>query len=84
LVRNHPLDYFSRHAQQRATRKLMTEDDRKAILHGYELRIQLMMLDLDEELQVFGARIDHVDIDTRKFANMKTEIHTKQRQHKRK
>jgi hypothetical protein len=50
-------------------------EDLKAILQGYELRIQQMMLDLDEKLQVFGVRIDHVEIDASTFA---TKIHTKE------
>lgn len=46
------------------------------ILKHAERKIQRIMLDLDEQLIDVGARVDSVDVDTRNFANMKTEIHT--------
>jgi hypothetical protein len=42
-----------------------------------ENKIQRLLLDLDEKLAPF--RIDHVEVDTRNFANMRTEIHVKGR-----
>ena len=42
-----------------------------------ENQIQKLLWDLDGKLAPF--QIDRVEIDTRKFENMRTEIHTKER-----
>lgn len=38
-------------------------------------QIQKIMITLDEKLSLTGRQIDTVSVDTRNFANMKTEIH---------
>ena len=48
----------------------------KTVLSRTENAIQKLLLELDEELISFGTRVDHIEVDTRNFANMKTEIHT--------
>jgi hypothetical protein len=49
----------------------------EALLFVVEKKIVLLLLTLDEQLGIaLGKRIDHVEVDTRNFANMKTEIHT--------
>lgn len=40
-----------------------------------ERKIQRLLLDLEELLVSEGLRIDHVEVDTRNFAKMETEIH---------
>ncbi len=39
-----------------------------------EHQIQKIMLDLDGELREMGMRVDHVRVDTRRWANMQVEI----------
>jgi hypothetical protein len=41
-------------------------------LRQAEHRIQRILIDLEEET---GKRIDHVEVDTRNFAQLRTEIH---------
>lgn len=43
----------------------------EAALKRAEKRIQRIMIDLEEEV---GKRIDHVEVDTRNFANFATDI----------
>jgi hypothetical protein len=48
----------------------------QALLAVVENKIQLLLLTLDEQLGIaLGKRICGVEVDTRNFANMKTEIH---------
>ncbi len=37
-------------------------------------RIQRILLDLDEELRAKGVRVDYVEVDTRRFGAMATNI----------
>jgi hypothetical protein len=43
-----------------------------ALLKRAEGRIQSILIEVEEET---GKRVDHVDVDTRNFANLRTEIH---------
>ena len=45
-----------------------------ALLEKAERTIQTAMLDLEEALAGSGWRADHVEMDTRTFANMKAEV----------
>jgi hypothetical protein len=51
-------------------------EDLKTIIHGHELNIQQMMLDLDKKLSIFNVSTDRIEIDA--SADMKTKIHTKE------
>jgi hypothetical protein len=42
-----------------------------------EDRIQRIMLDLEDDLCESRVRVDHVNVDTRNFANFRTEILTR-------
>ena len=48
----------------------------RMLLMEAEIAIERVLLELENELIPFGKRIDFVDVDTRSFANMKTEIIT--------
>jgi hypothetical protein len=49
---------------------MLKREDEPAVKHA-EQRIQRILIELDEEL---GKRIDHVEVDTRNFAQLRTEI----------
>jgi hypothetical protein len=49
---------------------MLKREDEPAVKHA-EQRIQRILIELEEEL---GKRIDHVEVDTRNFAQLRTEI----------
>jgi hypothetical protein len=52
-----------------------------ALAKKAELAIQKIVLELDEELIVYGVRVETVNVDTRNFANMATDIVIEERRH---
>jgi hypothetical protein len=49
---------------------MLNREDEPAVKHA-EQRIQRILIDLEEET---GKRVDHVEVDTRNFAQLRTEI----------
>ena len=49
---------------------MLKREDEPVVRHA-EQRIQRILIDLEEEL---GKSVDHVEVDTRNFAQLRTEI----------
>ena len=50
-----------------------------ALVQPVERKIQALMLALDEHLIEHGVQIEHIELDTRRFANMNVTITVEQR-----